>query len=183
MLLHCFKSLIFLLILTTSSALSAQGNLGSVPTPTFPDADENGMNRDRSRNFEAGETTAISVGLLHGGGSLIGFDAEFLMGNTVGFEIGAGFVGFGGGVNFHFKPTVRSSYLTLRYWHQGLPTQDRFVQSLVGPAFVLRAKQIFTASLGFGFRVASGEALPPELENSDLMLTYSIGIYFPTSGR
>jgi len=42
---------------------------------------------------------SITIGILQGGGSLIGADMEFLLNDRFGFQIGAGLVGFGGGLN------------------------------------------------------------------------------------
>jgi len=56
---------------------------------------------------------SITIGILQGGGSLIGADMEFLLTDRFGFQIGAGLVGFGGGLNYHFKPSIRSSFISL----------------------------------------------------------------------
>lgn len=63
---------------------------------------------------------SITIGILQGGGSLIGADMEFLLTDRFGFQIGAGLVGFGGGLNYHFKPSIRSSFISLQYWNQGI---------------------------------------------------------------
>ena len=63
---------------------------------------------------------SITIGLLQGGGSLVGADFEFLLTDHFGFQIGAGLVGFGGGLNYHFKPSIRSSFISLQYWNQGI---------------------------------------------------------------
>lgn len=120
---------------------------------------------------------AITIGFLKGGGSLIGADLEYLFAGKIGAQLGAGFVGYGAGLNYHLKPTVRSSFISLQYWHQGVG--DSFAQSVVGPNFVFRAKKILSAQLGFGFPLAQGPAWPDDVEQPSVMLMYAIGIYLP----
>jgi len=126
------------------------------------------------------EKMALTIGVLQGGGSLIGADLEFLVSKTVGLQAGAGFLGYGAGVNFHFKPTIRSSFISLAYWHQGIG--NSYTQSMVGGTFVFRAKKIFTAQLGLGYRTGYSQAFADkqrDIKDAPLMLLYSIGIYFP----
>ena len=120
---------------------------------------------------------SITIGFLEGGGSLIGMDLELLLSDRFGIQAGAGFVGFGGGINIHFKPSIRSSFISLQYWHQGF--KDSYTQSLIGPNFVFRAKKLLTAQLGLGFLLESGPAWPEDVESTPIMLTYAIGLYFP----
>jgi hypothetical protein len=91
----------------------------------------------------------ITIGFLQGGGSLVGVDLEFKVYDRFGIQAGAGFVGFGGGLNLHFKPTLRSSFISLQYWHQG--TGYTYAQSLLGPSLVYRARKLLSAQLGLGF--------------------------------
>lgn len=119
---------------------------------------------------------SISVGFLQGGGSLVGADLEYLVTSRFGVQAGAGFVGFGGGLNYHLKPDIRSSYISLQYWHQGFG--QSFAQNVIGPNFVYRAKKWFTAQIGFGFPLSQGPALA-DYDQPSIMLMYSIGVYFP----
>lgn len=128
--------------------------------------------------YDDSENAAITIGFLQGGGSLIGLDFEALVTDRVGIQAGAGFVGFGFALNYHFKPTIRSTFLSLTYWHQGIG--ESFAQSVLGPTIVFRGKRWFTAQIGFGFPLDLG----PALENTDyeqppFMLLYSIGAYIP----
>lgn len=120
---------------------------------------------------------SITIGLFNGGGSLVGVDAEIALSNSVGLQVGAGFIGFSAGINYHIRPEIRSSFISLQYWHQGV--MDSYSQSLIGPSFVFRARKIFTAQLGIGFPLEKGPSWPDSLEQPEFMLTYSIGIYFP----
>lgn len=120
---------------------------------------------------------AVSLGVLRGGGSLVGADFEFMVAKRLGLEVGAGLVGFGAAVNYHLKPTVRSSMIALQYWHQGLG--EYYTQSLLGPSFVFRAKKLFTASLGLGYALEEGPNWPEDKKQPPVMLTYSLGIYLP----
>jgi len=121
--------------------------------------------------------TSLTVGLLQGGGSLAGADFEALISDRVGLQIGAGFMGYGAGINYHLKPGINSSFLSLSYWNQGVG--DSFTQRLVGPTFVYRARKIFTAQIGLGFVLERGPAYPSHLGEPPVILMYSIGAYFP----
>ena len=131
---------------------------------------ENFQNEDKPRS-------ALTLGFLHGGGSLVGADFEILLTSRFSFQIGAGWVGFGGGINYHLKPTIKSSMISLQYFHQGV--SDSYTQSMLGPLFVYRAKKLFTASLGFGYALEKGPAFPNDKNQPSAMLLYSIGIYLP----
>ncbi len=124
------------------------------------------------------ETSCITVGILQGGGSLVGADLELLLSDHFGAQIGAGLVGFGAGLNYHFKPGIRSSLLSLQYWNQGIG--DSFTQSLIGPSFVYRGRKWFTFQIGLGAVLDIGDHdLYEPGEEPDVLLTYAIGAYFP----
>jgi hypothetical protein len=120
---------------------------------------------------------SITIGFLQGGGSLIGADFEALISRQVGLQFGAGLIGFGGGINYHFKPSIRSSFLSFQYWHQGFG--DSFTQSAIGPNFVFRGKKWLTFQIGFGATLDKGPAFPSRMEQPPVMLLYSIGAYIP----
>lgn len=120
---------------------------------------------------------SITIGILQGGGSLVGFDIEALIYKNFGIQFGAGFFGFGAGMNLHFKQKIPSSFVSLQYWHQGLGMS--YTQSVLGPSFVYRGKKWFTAQLGFGFALEQGPAWPSTMKQPDVMLTYAIGAYIP----
>lgn len=119
--------------------------------------------------------SAITFGFLQGGGALFGCDYELFLPDYVGLQIGGGLFAFGGGINIHFKPDLRSSFLSIQYWHQGFG--DNFTQSLIGPSIVFRGKKWFTFQIGVGMLQESGPARPTGLSGTSTMLTYSIGIY------
>ena len=119
----------------------------------------------------------ITIGVLQGGGSLIGADFEVLLTRQFGFQFGGGFVGFGGGLNYHFKPSIRSSFLSLQYWNQGVG--DSFAQNAIGGTLVFRGKKWFTFQIGLGFPLEKGPAMPEDFEQPPAMLLYSIGAYIP----
>ncbi|MBE0640433.1 MAG: hypothetical protein IH599_00250, partial [Bacteroidales bacterium] len=79
----------------------------------------------RKRDYSS---NAITLGILQGGGSLIGADIEFLLAGRLGIQAGAGLVGYGGGINYHLGPSIRSSFISLQYWNQGIG--DSFTQSV-----------------------------------------------------
>lgn len=119
---------------------------------------------------------AVTVGFLQGGGSFIGADLEYLVAPKVGIQAGIGYIGFGAGLNFHLKPAINSSFISLAYWHQGIG--ESFAQDAVGGVFTFRARKYLSASLGLGAPLSRGPALEEDFEQPPVMLLYSIGIYF-----
>jgi len=130
---------------------------------------------DNSR--ESDKRSSLTIGILQGGGSLFGVDFELLLSKRIGFQVGGGIVGYGGGFNIHFKPTIRSSFLSIQYWHQGIG--NSYSQSLAGPNFVFRGKKWFTFQIGAGTALGKGPAWPEDMEQPSVMLMYSIGGYIP----
>ena len=123
------------------------------------------------------EKACVTIGILQGGGSLIGADFELLLTDQFGFQAGVGLIGFGGGFNYHFKPSIRSSFLSLQYWNQGVG--NSFAQNAVGLSYVFRGKRWFTFQIGLGVPLQEGSAMPDDYEQPAVMLLYSIGAYFP----
>ncbi|MEW6515552.1 MAG: hypothetical protein AB1439_01425 [candidate division FCPU426 bacterium] len=126
---------------------------------------------------------AILVGFLQGGGSLLGADAEVLIFDGLAVQAGAGYLGYGAALNFHFEPTLHSNYVSLVYWHQGFD-QD-LSQQAVGLAYGFRAFDWLTGQIGLGYVLARGETAAENLRTAyhtgtlpQLMLLYSIGGYF-----
>lgn len=123
------------------------------------------------------EKRVATIGILQGGGSLIGADLEFLLSRQFGFQVGLGYVGFGAGLNYHFVPSIRSSFVSLQYCNQGIGKS--FYQNIVGTSFVYRAKKWFTFQIGLGVPLTKGPGAPKNYELPSYMLIYSIGAYFP----
>jgi hypothetical protein len=119
----------------------------------------------------------ITAGFLYGGGSFIGVDFEFLAAPKVGLQIGAGYIGFGGGINYHLKPEINSSFVSLEYWHQGI--KESFAQDAIGGVFTFRAKKLLSATLGLGIPLSKGPALDADFKQPPVMLLYAIGLYLP----
>ena len=124
----------------------------------------------------ARKANSLTVGILQGGGSLIGVDFELLLTDKIGVQLGFGYIGFGGGINYHLNPSIRSSFISLQYCHQGVG--ETYTQSLIGPSFVYRARKLFTAQLGLGYLIENGPAWG-DRDPIPIMLTYAIGIYLP----
>ncbi len=134
-------------------------------------------NTKKKIDEDDGKKSAISIGFLNGGGSLLGFDMELLLTKNFGFQLGGGFVGYGAGLNLHFSPKINSSFLSFQYWHQGI--KNSYTQSLIGPSVVFRAKKYLAAQLGLAYVLEHGPAWPTDVKTSPVILTYSIGLYFP----
>jgi|GEM_PF-1701379 len=133
-----------------------------------------------SKKINAGKRlyrSALTVGVLQGGGSLIGFDFEARIANNLGVQFGAGLLGFGLGFNSHFRQDIRSSFVSFQYWNQGLG--NTHTQSIAGVTYVFRGKKWFTFQIGGGIPVKFGPAATEALRNNKFLLMYSIGAYFP----
>ncbi len=132
--------------------------------------------RDKTSQEPVSEKFSITIGILQGGGSLIGADMEYLVVDRIGIQAGMGYVGFGAALNVHLKPVIRSPFISLAYWHQGV--RNSFAQSVGGMTFVWRSKKWFTAQLGLGLPIDIGPAMPDDY-NPNVILLYSIGVYIP----
>ncbi|MGF1564535.1 MAG: hypothetical protein ACFCUH_04135 [Flavobacteriales bacterium] len=133
--------------------------------------------QEAPKSLKPEKRSAVTVGILKGGGSLVGADFEFLLTDRMGLQVGAGLVGFGAGLNFHFHPSIRSSFVSFQYWNQGIG--DSFAQSAFGPGLVYRGRKGLSAQIGFAVPLREGPVLPREFAQRHLMLTYALGIYLP----
>ena len=84
---------------------------------------------------------AISAGVLQGGGGLVGVDFEAMIGSHFSAQAGVGLLSFGVGVNYHFKPFINSSMVSLVYWHQGLG--DSHTVGWVGPQYTYAGSFVY----------------------------------------
>lgn len=132
----------------------------------------------------AAHKNAVTIGFLQGGGSFVGVDYESLLFGRFGIQVGVGYLGFGAGMNIHFRPTVRSSFISFVFWNQGL-LNDLLSQRIVGATYVYRGKRGFTAQIGAGYVVKRGDEAEEYMKdffNTDtlpsIILLYSIGGYF-----
>ena len=124
------------------------------------------------------ERTSINAGVFMGGGGLIGGDLEFLVGKRVGLQIGAGFPSIGFGLNYHLKPYINSSFVSLQYSHIGFG--ESRIGATLGPMFTFRAKKILQAGIGYGAVVSKGPLWAEAYDEKVSMLFHvNIGLYFP----
>ena len=126
------------------------------------------------------KNTALSVGYLMGGGSLVGVDFEYILPNSrFGLQIGAGISSFGGGLNYHLKDDINSSFVSLQYFHQGFG--DNHIASWIGPMFIYRATKLLQVGVGIGSLVDKGplwSRLDEQQQKASASWIYSIGLYF-----
>lgn len=120
---------------------------------------------------------AIEVGFLNGGGGLVGVDFEYLIANHLSVQAGMGAISFGGAINYHFKPYINSSMISLVYMHQGVG--NSYTASWLGPMYTFRAPKIFQVSGGLGLKVGDGPGATSESLKSSASLLFTIGVYFP----
>lgn len=125
--------------------------------------------------------TCLSLGAGFGGSTYAGFDFEYMLTKKVGVEAGAGYLGLDAGINYHFFPTVRSSYVSFRYWCKGLGGDSKlgYQRSMVGPAITYRGKKWLTFQFGGGYIIEKGPAMPEKSRDFKVALTGSLGIYLP----
>ena len=124
---------------------------------------------------ETVKSSAITIGILQGGGSMVGVDFEGQVYKNLSLQFGIGYVGAGAGVNFHFSNSLRSSFLSVMFWNQGVG--NAHTQTLVGPNFVYRSQSWFTAQIGLGFALNKGRAYTPNMDQPPVMLMYAVGVF------
>ncbi|MDR3706188.1 MAG: hypothetical protein P4L28_09805 [Paludibacteraceae bacterium] len=129
--------------------------------------------------------TALSIGAGLGSSTIAGVDFEYMVSKNVGVQAGAGYLGAGFGINYHFFPSIRSSYISLQYWCRGIgnDVDHGYKASLIGPAIVYRSKSWFTFQVGTGYILDKGPAYDDGNRNFKFGLTAGIGIYFPLSKK
>lgn len=129
--------------------------------------------------------TAISIGAGLGSSTIAGVDFEYMLSKKIGIQAGAGYMGAGAGINYHFFPSIRSSYISLQYWYRGFGNDEDHGHrvSLVGPAIAYRAKSWFTMQVGAGYILEKGPAYGDTGRDFKFGLTAGVGIYFPLSKK
>lgn len=122
---------------------------------------------------------ATTIGFLQSG-SLVGVDYERLVLNNLGLQIGAGLIGFSVSINYHFKPQVNSSAISLGVWNQGL-LGERLSQRILAITYLYRRQEGgLTAQIGLGRILKVGKLMEDFYEGNPppVILLYSIGWYF-----
>ncbi|MFB6319871.1 hypothetical protein [Saccharicrinis sp. FJH54] len=134
------------------------------------------------------ENTIVTVGIMQGGGSLLGVDVEQRVANRIGIQLGGGFLGYGGGVNYHLQPGIRSSCLSLQYIHQGYSKYGSNFRrntlltenSALTASYVYRARKWFTCQIGLAYSIDPDDRdWTYETSHVPIFLMYSMGAYLP----
>ena len=124
------------------------------------------------------ERTSINAGVLMGGGGIVGADLEFLLGKRIAMQMGAGMFSLGCGMNYHFKPQINSSFVSLQYCHLGFG--ENHIGSTLGPMFIFRTKRLFQAGIGYGIVTNKGAQWEQAYkEDVSVLVHFNIGLYFP----
>ncbi len=123
---------------------------------------------------------AFTVGFGTGGANYLGTELEFMAFRRVGFQIGGGALGAGAAINFHFAPTIRSSYFSLQYNVNGIGSDPEwgYTKTTIGPAIVFRGRRWFTAQVGIGYIIDKGPAYS-DISSLPVALSVGIGAYVP----
>lgn len=130
--------------------------------------------QDNSENDSLKLKNSISVGLMHGGGSLLGADYERLIFRNFGGQFGFGLLAAGAGVNWHLKPEINCSFVSVQYWYQGW--DGKFLQSVGSANFVYRSKKKWlTFQLGLGYRFRKGDHHIFKETKTSFLITYAVG--------
>lgn len=127
--------------------------------------------------YERNEKTVIVLGYGSGGGSIVGADIETLLTGRLGFMAGAGFIGANVGFNFHLKPKIRSPYLSVQLWQNGLSYAH--IYTSVGPYLGVRLFNFLNVEAGVGYILATGDNATQAVLDSDIALGLKVGAFFP----
>lgn len=125
---------------------------------------------------------AITFGLGHGGGSVVGVDLERRLAGPLGIQLGAGIPGAGCAVNWYFRSSVNGPAISLWYWDQSY-FKRMIPEKTIGLAGRLRSSGIMTSQLGLGYVVKQDlsaddpEAMDPDDPLSRLRLMITLGWY------
>lgn len=121
------------------------------------------------------EKTAVTVGILNGGG-LIGAEIETMVAKNLGVHVGLGFIGVCAGLDYHFKPTINSSSITLQLRNQGFG--EIHTATSLGLGFTIR-KYKLSLQLGAAYVLKQG---PNKIENwntNKIIPQISFGYFSP----
>lgn len=121
------------------------------------------------------DKTAITVGLLNGGG-LIGAEVETLISSRIGAHIGVGFIGFCAGFDYHFKPTINSSSITLQLRNQGFGEIHTDTSLGLGVTF---RKYHLALQIGAAYKLKQGPNTIENWNTSTIIPQISFGYFSP----
>jgi hypothetical protein len=122
-------------------------------------------------------TPIFDIGFLKGGGSIIGMDVEIPIGIGAGVYFGAGYKGFGSGINFYFERDPNKTHkgygLSTGYIHQGWG--DSFAGSMVGASLFYKMRKGISLDLGLSRLISIGNF---NYYGKEYVITYSAGLRF-----
>ena len=121
------------------------------------------------------EKTAITVGILNGGG-LLGAEVETLITSRIGAHVGVGFIGFCAGLDYHFRPTVNSSSITLQLRNQGIG--EIHTDTSLGLGLTLRKYHI-ALQIGAAYKLKQGPNTIDNWNTSTIIPQISLGYFSP----
>lgn len=131
-------------------------------------------NYSSSSLFGFSPETAVSAEIGFGGTTMFSGTLETMFLPRLSAQLGAGFWGYSGGVNYHIYPTVCSPYFTFKAWQNGLG--NRYKALYVGPSFTYRASKLIQAGIGVGYMINKH----PNFDTaSKYVLTVNMGLYIP----
>lgn len=125
----------------------------------------------------------LTFGICAGGSSIVGMEYERKLSKHWGVQVGAGVAGASAGINVHFLPSLRSSYVSAQCWLTGFGNNDNWMgrkSIIAGPSITWRSRSWFTGTVGFGYIIKKGPAFSDDApDNIPFGLKFSIGGYLP----
>ena len=124
------------------------------------------------------ERVAINFGAFMGGGGLIGVDLGVLLGNRIGIQGGVGLPSFGIGLNYHLRPYINSSFVSLKFSQLGFG--NLHTATTIGPGFDFRTRRFFQAGIDFGYVINKGPNFYNIFnEDINVLFNFRVGLFFP----
>lgn len=121
---------------------------------------------------ESGGKTFFELGFLKAG-ALVGTELEITTSERVSLYVGAGFKGFGGGLNIYANEGFEGSGFKVGYFQQGWGST--FAGSIAGVSFFYKMKPGISLDLGIGKIISRGNF---DYGGKSFILIYSLGFRF-----
>lgn len=119
---------------------------------------------------------SVSAGLTNGINSMLSANINYMPGNVIGWQLGAGMEGVGAALNFHLRQEVNSPAITVNYWYNGLG--NNYEQSVFGMTYMHRTQRYLSTQLGLGYITTSDGNFNNNARDSGIVILYSLGVYF-----
>ncbi len=139
----------------------------------------------RESTFHTPSDLFISIGIGLGGSNIAGVDVEYKFNRIypirdLSVQAGLGYTGFDAGINYRLgqMAKVGSLIVGLQYRYTGFGNDDiwGYSTSNIGPVVIFRGQKWFTAQVGAGYILDTGEAYSGS-EDRKIQVHAGVGIY------